>query len=505
MLRSVFSNWFGLLLAGVISVILTPILIHGLGNYYYGLWIMVASTLDYCGLLEMGMRWTLFRFVARFKGAKDREGLNQTLVTALAMTGAIAIALIGLTFILWVFLPGFFGLSGPSRTVFRWLLGLLGVSVALAFPQQFLAAYIRGLQRFDLYNLGLVVSSTIRAILLIAVLRLGFGVIAVACVTLGVTAFSLLLHWWLTHWADPELEISRSHINRARVRELLSYSFYSFVSNIGEYIRFYSDPLVIGRVLGVALITTFSVATRLMEYFKSLMGAVNGPLMVELSELDGQSREGDLVHSFLRATRLTALLSFLVAAFLMLNGRMLIRLWVGENFLASYPLLFTLAIGYAVAFALHPCYLLIFAQARNHRNLAWWTMAEGITNVALSIYLAKRYGLIGNALGTTIPLLFVRTFVLPYYALRDLRLPVFDFLMKGLLRPLAACGLFVAACWLLARPQMDLGFLRSVWVVACHMVFFGILSYSVGLLSYERQSILLRGRRLVTSLGLMRA
>src|SRR6267143_6726455 len=88
MLRSIFSNWLGLVIMGVTSVILTPILIHGLGDFYYGLWILVASALDYYGVLDMGMRPALFRAVAWSKGANDRAAMHETLLSALAFTVA---------------------------------------------------------------------------------------------------------------------------------------------------------------------------------------------------------------------------------------------------------------------------------------------------------------------------------------------------------------------------------------------------------------------------------
>ena len=46
MLRNIFSNWFGLLVLGIISVILTPAMVHGLGNVSYGMWALVGSLLD---------------------------------------------------------------------------------------------------------------------------------------------------------------------------------------------------------------------------------------------------------------------------------------------------------------------------------------------------------------------------------------------------------------------------------------------------------------------------
>jgi len=47
MFRNVFSNWLGLLITGAISVVLTPILIHGLGDFNYGMWILAGSVLEY--------------------------------------------------------------------------------------------------------------------------------------------------------------------------------------------------------------------------------------------------------------------------------------------------------------------------------------------------------------------------------------------------------------------------------------------------------------------------
>src|ERR1700730_9991059 len=108
MLRNILSNWFGLVVLGVISVILTPAMVHGLGNMYYGMWVLVGSLVDYSGLLDMGMRATLFRYVAYFRGANQRAGLNQTVATgvkiALCAMFLCALGFVGLSIVL----PPFF-------------------------------------------------------------------------------------------------------------------------------------------------------------------------------------------------------------------------------------------------------------------------------------------------------------------------------------------------------------------------------------------------------------
>ncbi len=505
-LVSVAANWLGLVAVGVISVLLTPFLIHRLGNFYYGMWILAANALDYCGLLEMGMRWTLFRFVARFKGAEERAGLDETLTNGLAVTTVVTVALTGVIFLLVLVLPGFFGLTGAPRHIFRYVLALLGVSVAVGFPSQLLAAYIRGLQRFDLYNFGLILGAILRAILLVLVLSWGWGVVAVAGVTLGVSVFSVLLNWVLLRIADRHVSVGLHNLNWGRAKELVSFGFYSFLSNAGEYLRFYSDSLVIGRVLGLALITPFSIATRLIEYLKLVMGGVNGPLMVEMSDLAGKNRRRELQDAFLRGTRITTLLTFFFCSLLLLDGKALIRAWVGQDFVASYVLLVVLLAGYVVNYSQHPCLLLIFARGRFHRALSWWTLAEGVANVALSFHWAKQYGLFGVALGTTLPLLVTKTIVQPWYGLRVAELSLKDYFVKALARPLAVFALSYAICQAgLAARELGPNLLGLVWTVCWQAAVFGLFTYLFGLVSSERQILRQRTRQFAISLRLIRA
>src|SRR5712671_3979337 len=115
MIRSVIYNWAGLLVAGLISFLLTPVLIRSLGPYYYGLWMLVGSLTDYYGLLDAGIRVTLQRFVARQSGTNERDALNGTFSTAVVLTLLVfaAVAIVA-TFLAFV-LPRFFALTGPHQ------------------------------------------------------------------------------------------------------------------------------------------------------------------------------------------------------------------------------------------------------------------------------------------------------------------------------------------------------------------------------------------------------
>src|SRR5260370_17229799 len=134
LLRSVLSNWRGLIVTGVISFVLTPILIHGLGDFYYGMSVLVMSVLDYSGLLDLGIRTTLHRYVGRLKGRNDQEALDETVGTTLAITCGGGLLVAVLTVPMIFLLPKFFVVHGAAPPRLHRFVLFLGLSLPPPFP-----------------------------------------------------------------------------------------------------------------------------------------------------------------------------------------------------------------------------------------------------------------------------------------------------------------------------------------------------------------------------------
>jgi len=501
MVRSIFSNWLGLVVMGVTSVILTPILIHGLGDYYYGVWILVASAVDYYGMLDLGMRPALFRMVAWSKGADDAIAMHETLLSALAFTVGVGFCVLVLSLLLIPVLPDFFRLSGTGRQIFPWLMILLGLNVAGAFPARMLGAYLNSLGRFDLFNMSAVLSTTLRAGSIVAALHFGYGIRAVAGITLAMTLFSLLLNVWAVLRSDRTLSLDWRLARWSRLRGLFQYGFSILVYNVGDQLRFYTDSIVIARVLGAAFITPFNVAARLMEYFKQIITGVGGPLMGRMAELYGCAQHQQLQEYFLRSNRVSALLSVFIGSVLIFDGRLLLNLWVGEKFISSYPLLVVLTAGYLVGLAQQPCGIVIAVRDRLG-PAALWTIGEGVANLVLSIYWGRKYGLLGVAMGTTVPMLIGSTLFFPWYALRILGVSAGDYFRQALAQPIAVGIIFSSLCWLTTGAQIGRSFHYLLWTVAWQTTCFGLLATVVGLRSFERKALFKHGK---VSLGFVRA
>ena len=488
LLKNVMSNWFGLLVLGLISFCLTPMMIHYLGDFQFGMWILVSSVTDNYGLLDIGMRHTLQRFVARSKGADLPETVNEIFSTALAVTLAFALLILGVSILLAYVLPSYFKLDSESQLLFSKLILMLGASVALMLPVRLFGTYLCGLQRFDLYNISSVITGIVRAVLIVSALKLDFGAVGVGVATLMVAIVGLPVHIWMVRSVDPGLQFHFSLIKSKRAWELLSFSFYMFLNTVGDRLRSYMDSFVIARVLGVALVTPFSVAGRLMEYFKFMMVAAIGPLMPRFSALDGQHRQRELQELFIFSTKLTALLSVFAGSILLLNGRVLLHLWVGDRFLSSFALLAVLTVGYIISLAQEPSTSLLIARGK-HRPLGVYSTVEGLLNLGLSIYWALRYGLIGVALGTAVPMLIIRTLIQPWFALRAVGISYREYFVKALARPVLVWSLFVGLSIALGRAIGGLNLHEFVLSVSIQSAIFGLLAYFVGLTRFERVAL----------------
>ena len=455
-LRSVVFNWGALIIGAGVALALTPVMVRALGQYEYGMWVLIMSISDQYGLLDMGMTPALARFAGYLKGAQDRDGLNETFCAAFLLTFLLSLLIAALSVGLADILPTFFEITGVERETFHHLFLLLGITTAIAFPERLLAAYLRGIQRFDLVNTVATGAVVIRALLFVYALRAGYGVVVIAWITLAMGIASLAVHYGAVRWADPSLRVVLLP-NRNRFKTLFGFSLYAFIASFGTRMITRLDSIVIGKVLAVELIPPFNIASRLMDYFAGVFSGVHGPVLSAMSELDGSSRREELRALFLTSSRYTLLLSFAMGVMCVANGRQFLVLWLGNSSLdlnVTFQVLVVLTVCYTANQAQLPSWSVIYARAR-HQLLAWLTLIEGIINLALSVYWGRHYGLIGVALGTTVPAVVHHLLIVPYYALRVIDMPATRYL-RALLGPTIVGLLFSAMCVLMGGGKASI-------------------------------------------------
>lgn len=242
---------------------------------------------------------------------------------------------------------------------------------------------------------------------------------------------------------------------------------------------------MIGRVLNVALIAPFSVAGRLMQYFDPIINSIVSPMLPVMSEYEGQGRRTQLRDFFLKATKITTLMTFLIGSILVLDSRLLLRVWVGEEFVSTYTLVLILLLGYVFELAQRPSTTALVALGC-HRALGGWTLGEGLANLVLSIFWGRKYGLVGVALGTTVPLVLVKLTLQPWYTLSKLGVSAREYLVSSLLRPVLVCLSFLGIShWLMGSAPAN-GIIELGFAVLWQVLLFGVITWTIGLTPEEK-------------------
>ncbi|MEO6212645.1 MAG: oligosaccharide flippase family protein [Vicinamibacterales bacterium] len=488
--RNVFSNWTSYLVTAVIAFMLTPVVVHSLGATGYGLWTLVLSITGYFGLLDLGIRSSVSRFLARHLALNDDEAVNRTASAAflmLACGGVIAfLATLGIA----AFFFDSFLVEPEYASAGRTALLITGLNMSCVLPLGIFSAMLYASERFDIVSGITIVMELARGALVVWLLRNNYGLVALAVVALGISALQYGAMAVFARRLHPRLRINLRQVDWAVGRELFGFSIYRFVWIVANQLIFYVDAVVIGIYLGAGAITHFAIAASLVNYGRNVVFLLLDPLYPSAARMDADGDVVELQRLLIVGTRLALLVALPLCVGFMFLGRQFITLWMGSEYVGSAVVLMVLTIP---QFGSMPQYVsaLVLAGMARHKVFAYVALAEGIANVVLSVYLVQRIGLIGVAWGTVIPALLTNFVVVPLYTLHVLKIDLKDYLVKAYLRPVL-CALPVVAMAYSYSMLETTTWLRFAAEAISICGVFGVMSYFLCLYAEQRAALTAR-------------
>ncbi len=436
-LRNISATWFGLAVQGVVSFLLSPFILHHLGDEAFSVWILIFALTGYFGLLDLGIRSSIVRYTARFLASGDRQQLSTYLSTSLAFYGAVAGVVLCLTILGCFHLPSLFKIPVSLLSVARVLFLLSGIGVALTFPFSVFAGVLEGLQKFAWLHLSQIAITLLRAVLIVLAIIHSGGLLAIGAITVIVNLLGYLFFTWL---AIRHLRVS---LNMKRVdirafQKMAGYGVFAFGILAAEKLRLQSDAMVIGAFLPATAITLFSIGSKLVEYSSYAvrsMAQIFTPMSSELQALGDKRR---LQRVFVAGNQACALIMFPLCVVLVMLGKPIIEAWVGGRYVPAYSVLVVLIIPRTLYAAQATSTKLLLGMGR-HRVLASVLLLEGAANLILSLLLVRRFGILGVALGTAIPMALTSVLFLPHHVCHILDLPLSTFLARAYKLPVLLC------------------------------------------------------------------
>jgi O-antigen/teichoic acid export membrane protein len=408
-----------------VALMLTPFVVHSLGDRSYGLWALVTALSSYYALLDLGLSGAVTRHLAGALGGNDGEECNRIASTSLAMY--LALGAVVLACSVGIALAGAIFISHPAELqTFRKIILIVGGGTAISIPMRVFFGLINANLRFDISSSLEVLSVLLRAIFTWLSLKSGAGITALAWINFGAAAFSLLLSAYCSRRVSPSLMLSPQFICRAVARKLFSYGSISLVAQVADLLRFQMDALVVAAFAGVAAVTHYNIAGSMAQYYICFMIALTGTLGPLFSRLHGTGDRERTAQVFQFSTKISVAIATFVGFGILSLGRSFIARWMGPSYLDSYPAMVALTLGAMTALCQTPSLQLLYGISK-HGLFAVFNSLEGVANLVLSILLVRHFGLLGVALGTMIPMALTKLFVQPWYFCRIMHFDLWDY------------------------------------------------------------------------------
>jgi O-antigen/teichoic acid export membrane protein len=321
-------------------------------------------------------------------------------------------------------------------------LWITGFNVACILPLGVFSSVLIAMERYDVLSGVAIVSELVRAMLVVACLKQGYGLLSLAVIMLFLTAAQYSTLAILVKALHRPLRLRLRFVDRETIRSLFSFGIYRFVWIISNQVIFYSDSVVIGIFLGAGAITPYAIAGSLINYGRNIVSLVTDTFFPSAIRMDARKDLDGLRRLLIMGTRMALLLILPICIGFLFLGKQFITLWMGKEYASSAVFLAVLTIAQFGSMSQYVSINVLSAMAK-HRILAYLVLGEGIANLALSIILVRKIGLVGVAWGTVIPNL-VSSVIVPIYTLRVLDLGWWEYLTGAFVRPVL-CALPMVA------------------------------------------------------------
>lgn len=466
------------------SFFLAPFVIHSLGDRWYGLWVLIGTFISFYGLLDFGLSGATQRYLAHAMPRNDHDELNTIIAASLVMFSGIALVAFMITVGLVAFAPVF--ISHPENLkVFREVTFIMGTSFAISLPFYTQFGILTANFRFDYSSYIQISKALVRTALFFLFLEWGYGIVALAIISICVDLAGYVALLLVARHLAPWMRLRRRHFSLSKMRELLGFGFFAFISKVSGKIRFEIDNVVIAGSLGLAPVTHFNIATKLNGYFFSALdGMVLAPTSLYARYL-GEGKHQQIRDKFIIFSRIKSVLGIFGIGAVLIFARPFISLWVGPQYLDAFLPLVIIMVARIPSLGQSTATGAIYALGKP-QFLAYINLGEAIANLALSLLLVRWYGIVGVALGTAIPLAVNCLTIQPVYTCRIVGLPIWTFVRKTLPILIAGAAAQLPLAYAMTKVELTAYWEIAAWAI-CYYGPLLVLFYLIMLSSEERQ------------------
>ena len=391
----------------VIQLVYMPVMIRLLGKSEYGLYSLVSSVVSYLSLFSLGFTGAYVRFFAKFYYDKKKlASLNGMFLSLFSILAALA-AICGV--VLSFFPKQIFGskLSGAELSKAKVLMLILVFNIAITLISSIFDSIIGAYEQFVFQRIVGLVASIVNPFICLPFLFMGYGSIMLVLVTTGVTLIRFAMNIWFCI-SKIQIPISFQGFEWRLLKEIAVFSFFLMINMVIDQINWNVDKLILGYTNGTDEIAVYGVASQfnsLFITFSTTISSVFAPRVNHIAVEKGENYHTEFTKLMAKIGRIQwMILGLLTGGFIVFGKYFIVHIFAGKGYEDAYVV--TLFLVIPVLIPLIQNIGIEMQRALNmhqFRSIVYLIIA--ISNVGISIPLARKWGAVGVAMGTALSLL----------------------------------------------------------------------------------------------------
>lgn len=485
----VLLSYVSIVVSTVIQLAYTPFLIRMLGQSEYGLYSLIASVIGYLTVLDLGFGNAIVVYTTKYRSTKqyDKEKKMLGMFKIVFYIIGIVIALLGI--LLYFNVDNLFGktMSEQELNKAKIMMLILSFNLVITFIFNIYSSIINTYEKFTFQKIMSIFNILLKPLVMIPLLMLGYKSIGM-CIAITIINILMVMGNYMYCKKSLKVNVKFHGFDRNLFLEMFRYSFFIFLAVIVDKINWSVDQFILGSVSGTIAVSIYSIATQLNSLFINLSTAISGVLLPKVSKMIANNASSkELTDEMIKVGRIQYLVIFLMASGFLLIGKSFIIWWAGTEYETSYYVALLLILP--VCFPLIQNLGISIMQAMNkHKFKAISTAIMAIINIFISYFLAKEYGAIGSAFGTTIALIVCNIIVMNIYYKKSIGIEIERFWLE-IIRMTIPFTIPILIILGIMNFTDFTGIIGILTYAVIYTIFYCIVAYLLSMNDYEKNLV----------------
>ena len=374
-----------------------PLVLHTVGPERYGVWLSISSLVAFLWVADFGVSRGLVTVFASALGQNDRERASAIVSSAFFTLGGLGLGVGLLLLAVFWFVPWckLLNVTTPlAQAEVPLTIGIVLVCWLAEWIGRIVPRIQEGMQAGYWNHIWSAAARLLSLAALVVAARSSAGLPLLALALAGVPTLGNLLNAAVLLRTNPELLPRWSRFRRDLSGEVLRGGLGFLGLDLSYVVIFNGCYLVVANVLGPAAVAEFGVPARAFAVVNMLVSVLVVPLWPAYAESLARGDFDWIRKAFGRSMWLTLAASVLPSAVLVLFGRQLVALWVGDAVKPTALLLVSFG-AWNIVTALGNATGVFLNGTGAVRSSAVTQITAAIVVVPLELLVAPRLGLVG--------------------------------------------------------------------------------------------------------------